>query len=199
MRDCLKGLLPTLMHCAPRTQIPRISRFMKLLIVVKGFSKDIGIRSNGSGYLLEKVVIRSNGSLLLQTTFNGAVRDEPVKTNVSFNDVRNSSKRCLRSPHEFSRYIFCWIAFFAFITFDYHYKFYSRLSYNIQQFPERVMFWLSSANIKYFWYTWEYTLTVNKLCLFKIPSSSSTIYCHGTDLKNKLNDSLRLYGGLHML
>ena len=35
--------------------------------------------------------------------------------------------------HEFSRHIFCWIAFFAFITFDYRYKFNSRLSYNIQQ------------------------------------------------------------------
>ena len=35
--------------------------------------------------------------------------------------------------HEFSRHIFCWIAFFAFITFDYRYKFKSRLSYNIQQ------------------------------------------------------------------
>ena len=55
-------------------------------------------RSNGSGYPLEKVVIRSDGSLLLQTTFSGAVRDEPVKTNVSFNDLRNSSKRCLPSP-----------------------------------------------------------------------------------------------------
>ena len=170
MCDCLKGPLPTLMHCAPRTQFPRISRFLKLLVVVRGFSKDlvsgrtalairskkivilrttqaihprkIAIRSkgsaypsekivirrsNGSGYPLEKVVIRSDGSVLLQTTFSGAVRDEPVKTNVSFNDLRNSSKRCLPSPHEFSRYIFCWIAFFAFITFDYRYKFYSRL------------------------------------------------------------------------
>ena len=141
MCDCLKGPLPTSMHCAPRTQFPRISRFLKLLIVVKGFSKDlvsgrtalairskknvilrttqaihprkIAIRSkgsaypsekivirrsNGSGYPLEKVVIRSDGSVLLQTTFSGAVRDEPVKTNVSFNDLRNSSKRCLPSP-----------------------------------------------------------------------------------------------------
>ena len=134
MRDCLKGPLPTLMHCEPRTQFPRISRFLKLLIVVKGFSKDLVSgrtalairskkivilrttqaihpkgsaypsekivirRSNGSGYPLEKVVIRSDGSVLLQTTFSGAVRDEPVKTNVSFNDLRNSSKRCLPSP-----------------------------------------------------------------------------------------------------
>ena len=29
------------MHCAPRRQIPRISCYTKLLIVVKGFSKDL--------------------------------------------------------------------------------------------------------------------------------------------------------------
>ena len=127
------------MHCAPQTQFPRISRFLKLLIVVKGFSKDlvsgrtalairskkivilrttqaihprkIAIRSKGLAYPSEKLSsavrtaqairwkkLSSDGSLLLQTTFSGAVRDEPVKTNVSFNDLRNSSKRCLPSP-----------------------------------------------------------------------------------------------------
>ena len=79
------------MHCAPQTQFPRISRFLKLLIVVKGFSKDlvsgrtalairskkivilrttqaihprkIAIRSKGSAYPSGKIVIRrSNGS-----------------------------------------------------------------------------------------------------------------------------------------
>ena len=33
--------MPTLIHCALRTQIPRISCYTKLLIVVKGFSKDL--------------------------------------------------------------------------------------------------------------------------------------------------------------
>ena len=49
------------MRCAPRTQIPRISCYTKSLTVVKGFSKDLvsvrtpqAIRSNGSGYPLEK-------------------------------------------------------------------------------------------------------------------------------------------------
>ena len=37
----LKGPLPTLMHCALRTQIWRISCYTKLLIVVKSFSKDL--------------------------------------------------------------------------------------------------------------------------------------------------------------
>ena len=82
--DQIKGPLPTLMHCAPRTQFSRISCNTKLLIVVKGFFKDlisvqtaqtirsrkIAIRSNGSGYPLEKEMsslrttqaIRLNGS-----------------------------------------------------------------------------------------------------------------------------------------
>ena len=50
--------MSTLMHCAPRRQIPRISCYTKLPIVVKGFFKDFnerfGIRSNGSGYPFEK-------------------------------------------------------------------------------------------------------------------------------------------------
>ena len=91
---------------------------------------------------------------------------EPFTTNlsknVSLNDLRNSSKRYLPSPHEFSRYIFRWIALFAFITFDYRYQFQSRLSYNYV------------LTFKRFWSPWKYTLTVNKLCLSKIPSSSFT-------------------------
>ena len=54
---------------------------------------------------------------------------------VSLND---SSKRCLSSSHEFSQYVLCWIAFFAFITLDYHYKFHSRLSYNIQNISQTI-------------------------------------------------------------
>ena len=114
------------------------------------------IRSNNSGFPFKKTVIRSKGwgyparnklsstrtaqvinskqlsaALLFQTTFTQAVYAKLSK-NVSLN---NSSKRWVPSSHEFSRYIFCWIAIFAFITF------YSRLSYNIQTFPEHVMFW----------------------------------------------------------
>ena len=73
----VKGPLPTLMHCAPRTQIPRISFYTILPIVVKGLSKDLVsvpttqticsrktvIPSNDSGYSLEKIVMRSNGSV----------------------------------------------------------------------------------------------------------------------------------------
>ena len=74
---------------------------------------------------------------------------EPFTTNlsknVSLNDLRNSSKRYLPSPHEFSRYIFRWIALFAFITFDYRYQFQSRLSYNSQQIFRTSYVWLSNA------------------------------------------------------
>ena len=74
---------------------------------------------------------------------------EPFTTNlsknVSLNDFRNSSKRYLPSPHEFSRYIFRWIALLAFITFDYRYQFQSRLSYNSQQIFRTSYVWLSNA------------------------------------------------------
>ena len=64
----IEGPLPTLMHCSPRTYIPRISYYTKLQIVVKCFSKDsvsvrtaqairskqIAIRANDSGYPFEK-------------------------------------------------------------------------------------------------------------------------------------------------
>ena len=117
----VKGPLPTLMHCAPRTQIPRISCCTILPIVVKGLSKDlvsvpttrtissrkIVIPSNDSGYSLEKIVIRSKQSsaaLLFQIT-----SPEPFATNLSKDvSLNNSSKRCLLWSHEFSRYIFCW-------------------------------------------------------------------------------------------
>ena len=48
---------------------------------------------------------------------------EPFAMNLSKTvSLNDSSKRCLPSSHEFSQYIFCWIAFFAFTTLDYHYR-----------------------------------------------------------------------------
>ena len=48
---------------------------------------------------------------------------EPFAMNLSKTvSLNHSSKRCLPSSHEFSQYIFCWIAFFAFTTLDYHYR-----------------------------------------------------------------------------
>ena len=49
-----KGLLPTLMHCEPRTQNPRTSCYTKLLIVMIDLFQRFGIGSNGSGYPFEK-------------------------------------------------------------------------------------------------------------------------------------------------
>ena len=147
------------MHCATRTQIPRISCYTKLLIVVKGFFKDLvsirttrvirskkkchpfeclrlsvrknrhlferlglsvreklssfrtapAVRSKKSSSVRTARVIRSKqlsaALLFLTTSFTRAVCDEPVtKCELIKN---NSSKRCLPSPHEFSRYIFC--------------------------------------------------------------------------------------------
>ena len=71
----------------------------------------------------------------------------------------------LLSPHECSRYIFCWIAFFVFIAFDYHYKFFIQdyvIILNKISWTSYVLTFLY-ANIKH----WEYTvnLTVNKFCL----------------------------------
>ena len=58
----IEGTLPALMHCAPRTYIPRISCYTKLQIVVKGFSKDsVSVRTT-QAIRLRKIVIRSNGS-----------------------------------------------------------------------------------------------------------------------------------------
>ena len=60
--DQIKGPLLTLMHCAPRTQIPRISCYKKLLIVVKGFSKDVISVQTAQAIRSRKITIRSNGS-----------------------------------------------------------------------------------------------------------------------------------------
>ena len=57
----IKGPLPALMHCAPRTQIPRISCYTKLLIVVKSFPKDLVIVRTTQSVRLKKIVIHSNG------------------------------------------------------------------------------------------------------------------------------------------
>ena len=40
-KNNIKGQLPTLMHYMPRTEIREISCYTKLLMVVKGFSKDL--------------------------------------------------------------------------------------------------------------------------------------------------------------
>ena len=49
------------MHCAPRTQIPRISCYEITDTCERVFQR-FGIRSNGSGYPLEKIVIHLNGT-----------------------------------------------------------------------------------------------------------------------------------------
>ena len=142
----------------PRKQIPRISCYTKLLIVVQDLvsvrtalvihsKKKIVIPSNDSGLSVrEKLPSFRKARAILWKKLSSAVRTarairwkkfsslrtasycskplspEPFATNlsknVSLNDLRNSSKLCLPSPHdhEFSRYIFCWIAFCAFIT-----------------------------------------------------------------------------------
>ena len=96
------------------------------------------IRSNGSGYPFEENVIRSNvwsysfERLELSAQNNCQPRycskslsPEPFTTNLSRNHVNlnNSCKLRLLSSYEFLRYVFCWIAFFAFITFDFRCKF----------------------------------------------------------------------------
>ena len=55
----IEGTLPALMHCAPRTYIPRISCYTKLQIVVKGFSKDSVSARTTQAIRLRKIVIRS--------------------------------------------------------------------------------------------------------------------------------------------
>ena len=75
-------------------------------------SKKLVIRLNGSSFRCSKLLSPDHLSRLRRKE-NG--------------NVVNSSKRCLPSPHEFSRYIFCWIALLASIAFDYCYTFYSRL------------------------------------------------------------------------
>ena len=123
---------------------------------MKGFSKDLVLGWTAQTIHSKKIVICSNSldymikenchlfeqlmlafkTILLSATLLLQIT-EPFAMNLSKTvSLNDSSKHCLPSPHEFSPYIFCWIAFFAFITFDYHYKFHSRLSYNIQQISQ---------------------------------------------------------------
>ena len=53
INSAFKGPLPTLMHCAPRTQIPRISSY-EITDSCERVFKRFGIRSNDSGYALQK-------------------------------------------------------------------------------------------------------------------------------------------------
>ena len=93
-------------------------------------------QSNGSGLSIRKLhpfepcAVRYPSKTISPVSF---------ATNLSKN-VNNSFKRCLTLPHKLSRYIFCWIAIFAFMTFPYRYAFYSRLLI-LKKFPEQVMFW----------------------------------------------------------
>ena len=109
--------------------------FWRLCVSVR---KRNAIPSNDSGYPFQKIVSHSiSSSFPFKTIVSRAtVQNHFHPTNLSENvRLNNSSTRCLPSPHEFSRYIFCWIAFFAFLTFDHRYQFYSGLRYNIQQIP----------------------------------------------------------------
>ena len=56
----LKSPLPTLMHCAPQTQILRILCYTKLLMVMKGFSKDLVLGQMAQAIHSKKIVICSN-------------------------------------------------------------------------------------------------------------------------------------------
>ena len=99
---------------------------------------------------------------------------------------------------ELSRYVFCWIAIFAFMTFAYRHAFYSRLLI-LKIFPEQVMFWPFRMPE----YQMLFVVTMNLACsmfiTIMIISLQKTIknYCHRTDLKNK-NGSLRLHGGFFL-
>ena len=100
---------------------------------------------------------------------------------------------------ELLRYVFCWIAIFAFMTFAYRHAFYSRLLILNNLIPNKSCFDLFVClNIKCFLLL-GWTLPVR--C--SLPSWSSPFkktiksYCHRTDLKNK-NGSLRLHGGFFL-
>ena len=120
----VKGQLPTLMHCAPRTQIPRISCYTILPIVVKGLSKDLvsfqrlrlSVREKLSFLRTTQAIhwkkLSSVRTAPFETIVSRAIvpnrSPEPFATNLSRDvSLNNSSKSCLLSSHEFSRYIFC--------------------------------------------------------------------------------------------
>ena len=112
---------------------------------MKGFSKDlvlgwtaqaihskkIVICSNSLDYMIEEnchlferlVLCIQNNIIVSHTIVPNHLHPEPFAMNLSKTvRLNDSSKRCLPSSHEFSQYIFCWIAFFAFTTLDYHYR-----------------------------------------------------------------------------
>ena len=109
-------------------------------------------------------------------------------------NVNNSFKLCLPLPHELSRYIFCWIAIFAFMTLAYRYAFYSRLLI-FKKFPEQVMFWPFCMQVS------NAFCCLDELCLFDVHYhrllSPFKSYSHRTGLENK-NGSLRLHGGFFL-
>lgn len=103
------------------------------------------------------------------------ISPEQFATNLSEN-VHNSSKRCLPSPHVLSRYIFYSIhLFFFFITVDYRCRFYSKLSFSNKSCFG--LFVCKYQTILVVWFLpWEYTLTGNDNILvqrvyFPLPST----------------------------
>ena len=88
------------------------------------------------------------------------ISHEPFAKNLSKN-VYNSFKLCLPLLHELSRYIFCWIAIFAFMTFAYRYAFYWRLLI-FNKFPEQVMFWPFCMQVS------NAFCCLNELCLLDV-------------------------------
>ena len=90
---------------------------------------------------------------------------EPFASDLSKNtSLSKSYEPCLPSPHEFSRYIFCLIALYTFITFDlYRYKFYPRLRH-IQQISRTSYYILNFQTLL----VAVHGNMINKLCLFKI-------------------------------
>ena len=89
---------------------------------------------------------------------------EPFASDLSKNaSLSKSYERCLPSPHEFSRYIFCLIALYTLITFDlYRYKFYPRLRH-IQQISRTSYYVLNFQTLL----VAVHGNMINKLCLFK--------------------------------
>ena len=79
----------------------------------------------------------------------------------------------------------CWIGNLAFITFVYHYTFYSRLSFAIQQVPTSHGLTFLYASIKYFWWlvspvgihyrcqcqAWMFVNTPSPVLCGKVPGS----------------------------
>ena len=99
---------------------------------------------------------------------------------------------------ELLRYVFCWIAIFAFMTFAYRHAFYSTLLI-LKIFPEQVMFWPFRMAEYQMLFVVGMNLACSMFITIMIISLQKAIknYCHRTDLKNK-NGSLRLHGGFFL-